>query len=60
MVIASMTNHGRLFLVRRGDFGAVDPRTGDTLEIDGPTWRVRTARERTPLAALWALDCQPT
>ena len=59
MVIAAMTNDGRSFLVRRGDFGAVDPRTGDTLEVEGGTWRVRAARERTPLADLWVLDCQP-
>src|SRR5512134_1839361 len=55
-VIAAMTNEGRSFLVRRGDFGATDPRTGDTIVVDGASWRVRAARERTPLAALWALD----
>jgi hypothetical protein len=59
VVIASMTNDGRSFLVRRGDFAAVDPRTGDTLEVGGETWRVRTARQRSPLADLWVLDCQP-
>ncbi len=59
MVIAAMTNDGRSFLVRRGDFAAVDPRGGDTLEVEGRTWRVRAARERTPLADLWVLDCQP-
>ena len=59
MVIAAMTNDGRSFLVRRGDFAAVDPRTGDTIVVDGAAWRVRAARRRTPLADLWVLDCQP-
>ena len=59
IAIAVMTNDGRSFLVRRGDFGAVDPRTGDTLEVGDETWRVRTARQRSPLADLWVLDCQP-
>jgi hypothetical protein len=59
MVIAAMTNEGRSFLVRRVDYAAVDPRTGDTLEVGDETWRVRAARQRSPLADLWALDCQP-
>ena len=59
MVIAAMTNDGRSFLVRRADFGAVDPRTGDTIVVDGATWRVRAARQRSALADFWAIDCQP-
>lgn len=59
IAIAAMTNDGRSFLVRRGDFGAADPRTGDTVEVEGRAWRVRAAHQRSPLADLWVLDCQP-
>lgn len=57
-VIGAMTRDGRAFAVRKSDFDAVDPRTGDTIEVDGVVWRVRAAEERSILAGTWTLVCQ--
>ncbi len=53
--LVAMTNAGRAFLVHRDDLAGQTLKTGDTLAIDGATWRVRSAHERPPLA--WAVDC---
>lgn len=57
-VIGAMTRDGRAFIVRRSDFGSVDPRTGDTIEVDGVVWRVKSAEERSILAGTWTLMCK--
>lgn len=56
---AAMLREGRSFLALRSAFGAVDPRTGDTIMVDGATWRVRTIEERSIQAGVWVLGCQP-